>query len=93
MPEYLAPGVYLEETSFRPKTKGVSASTAGFVGVTRFAPTSGDQVLVTSFGEFERIFGGLERLEFSTVEPNHMDMPLRAFFNNGGTRVYIARRR
>jgi len=34
MPEYLAPGVYIEETSFRPKTiEGVSTSTAGFVGL------------------------------------------------------------
>ena len=33
MPEYLAPGVYVEETSFRAKSiEGVATSTAGFVG-------------------------------------------------------------
>ena len=36
MPEYLAPGVYVEETSYRAKSiEGVSTSTAGFVGPTR----------------------------------------------------------
>ncbi len=96
MPEYLAPGVYLEETSFRPKTiEGVSTSTAGFVGPTRFGPIGpddGDPVLITSFAEFERIFGGLEELQFeSDKEPNYMAHAVRAFFDNGGTRVYIAR--
>lgn len=33
MPEYLAPGVFVEETSFRQKAiEGVSTSTTGFVG-------------------------------------------------------------
>ena len=41
MPEYLAPGVYVEETTFRQKSiEGVSTSTAGFVGPTRSARTS-----------------------------------------------------
>ena len=39
MPEYLAPGVYVEETSFRSKSiEGVSTSTAGFIGPARFGP-------------------------------------------------------
>ncbi len=39
MPEYLAPGVYVEEVSFRSKSiEGVSTSTAGFVGPARFGP-------------------------------------------------------
>ena len=33
MPEYLAPGVYVEEVSFRAKSiEGVSTTTTGFVG-------------------------------------------------------------
>ena len=40
MPEYLAPGVYVEETSFRAKSiEGVATSTAGFVGQARFGPS------------------------------------------------------
>src|SRR5215211_5137651 len=58
MPEYLAPGVYVEETSFRAKSiEGVSTSTAGFVGPARYGPVDGTPTLVTSFAEFDRIFG------------------------------------
>ncbi len=36
MPEYLAPGVYVEEVSFRSKSiEGVATSTTGFAGMTR----------------------------------------------------------
>ena len=39
MPEYLAPGVYVEETSFRAKSiEGVGTSTTAFVGPTRKGP-------------------------------------------------------
>ena len=37
MPEYLAPGVYVEEVSFRSKSiEGVSTTTTGFVGPARY---------------------------------------------------------
>ena len=63
MPEYLAPGVFVEEVSFRQKTiEGVSTSTTGFVGPARFGPTEGEPPLLTSFSEFERIYGGLDNL-------------------------------
>ena len=39
MPEYLAPGVYVEEVSFRSKSiEGVPTSTTGFAGMTRYGP-------------------------------------------------------
>lgn len=94
MPEYLAPGVYVEETSFRSKSiEGVSTSTAGFVGPTRTGPTSGVPEIVTSFGEFERSFGGLDPLTFDDEEatPNYLAQGVRAFFENGGRRLYISR--
>jgi hypothetical protein len=94
MPEYLAPGVYIEETSFRAKTiEGVSTSTAGFVGPTCFGPTDGLPELVTSFAEFERIFGGLDRLTFDgePATDNFLAHGVRSFFENGGKRVYVAR--
>ena len=41
MPEYLAPGVYVEEVSFRSKSiEGVPTSTTGFAGMTRFGPVA-----------------------------------------------------
>ncbi|MEF8816278.1 MAG: phage tail sheath subtilisin-like domain-containing protein, partial [Salinibacter sp.] len=94
MPEYLAPGVYVEETSFRPKTiEGVSTSTAGFVGPARSGPTSGEPRLLTSFADFQRIYGGLEDLKFDGKQPrtNYLAYAVRAFFEEGGQRCYVAR--
>ncbi|HEU0054908.1 MAG TPA: phage tail sheath subtilisin-like domain-containing protein [Longimicrobium sp.] len=95
MPEYLAPGVYVEETSFRAKSiEGVSTSTAGFVGPARYGPADGLPELVTSFAEFERVFGGLDRLEYDGETErahNYLAHGVRAFFDNGGKRLYVSR--
>jgi phage tail sheath protein FI len=95
MPEYLAPGVYVEETSFRPKTiEGVSTSTAGFVGPARYGPVMGEPELLTSFIEFERFYGGLEPLQLAgeaEPRPNFLAHAVRAFFEEGGRRLYVAR--
>ncbi len=93
MPEYLAPGVYVEETTFRQKSiEGVSTSTAGFVGPTRFGPTIGEPELLTSFLDFERIYGGIDRLEFGGVaQHNDLAQSVRGFFENGGRRLYVSR--
>jgi phage tail sheath protein FI len=93
MPEYLAPGVYVEETSFRNKTiEGVSTSTAAFVGPTRFGPTDGRPELLTSFADFERIYGSIDPLELDVGERvNFVAQAVRAFFDNGGKRLYVAR--
>jgi phage tail sheath protein FI len=93
MPEYLAPGVYVEETSFRAKSiEGVSTSTTAFAGPTRKGPTTGAPVLITSFGDFERIFGGFENLNFGAGEvPNYIAHAVRNYFDNGGARLFMAR--
>jgi hypothetical protein len=95
MAEYLAPGVYIEEVSFRSKSiEGVSTSTAGFIGPTRFGPISGDPELLTSFADFERIYGGLENLTFGDAEgstTNFLAHGVRAFFEEGGQRCYVMR--
>ena len=67
MPEYLAPGVYVEEVSFRAKSiEGVPTSTTGFAGVARGGPvqytggpTTTKPRLITSFTEYERVYGSL----------------------------------
>jgi hypothetical protein len=91
--EYLAPGVYIEETSFRSKTiEGVSTSTAGFVGPTRFGPIRGEPELLTSFADFERIYGGLDQLQFNGgTQHNFVAHAVRAFFEQGGRRLYVSR--
>ncbi len=98
MPEYLSPGVYVEEVSFRSKSiEGVSTSTCAFVGSTRKGPMTETPEVVTSFGEFERIYGGLENLSFTSGTDdspnvtNYMAHAVRAFFDNGGKRLYIGR--
>ena len=94
MPEYLAPGVFVEETSFRQKSiEGVSTSTTAFVGPTRFGPEEGEPPLLTSFTEFERIYGGLDQLQYENEEATHnyVAHAVRAYFEEGGKRLYVAR--
>ena len=101
MPEYLAPGVYVEEVSFRSKSiEGVPTSTTGFAGMTRYGPVaypngplSVEPRLMTSFTEFERMYGGLEHLRAPAGEDRIPYTPhaARAFFMNGGKRLYISR--
>ena len=92
MPEYLAPGVYIEEVSFRSKSiEGVSTTTTGFAGPTRFGPTTGPLDLLTSLAEFERIYGDGQPLGFSGGQPNYLWHSVNAFFRNGGQRLYVAR--
>jgi len=95
MPEYLAPGVYVEEVSFRSKTiEGLSTSVTGFVGPTLYGPTEGEPELLTSFADFARIYGGLYQLKFedaSEETPNYVAHAVRAFFDNGGSKLYVTR--
>lgn len=96
MPEYLAPGVYVEETSFRSKSiEGVGTSTTAFVGPTLRGPVDGTPELLTSLADYERIYGGLDDLAFSGasahVNRNYVAHAVRAYFNNGGSRLYVAR--
>jgi len=91
MPDYIAPGVFVEETGFRSKSiRGVSTATTAFVGPTRFGPASLAPALVTSFAEFERSYGGCADLGFAPPL-NHIAHGVRAFFSEGGTRLHVAR--
>lgn len=90
MPEYLAPGVYIEEFEIGAKPiEGVSTSTAGFVGMAERGPLN-KPTLVTSFGEYQRIFGDyLSKKGYKNVWM--LPYAVEGFFNNGGNRVYITR--
>ncbi len=99
MPEYLAPGVYVEEVSYRAKSiEGVSTTVTGFIGPTRYGPVGGEPELLTSFADFERIYGGIDSLVFEPsgtgdqeTQQNFMAHAVRAFFDNGGTKLYVTR--
>jgi phage tail sheath protein FI len=84
MPEYLAPGVFIEEIERGPRPiEGVSTSTAAFLGETERGPTR--PRLVTSFNEYNRYFGS------AAGEGNFMPYALSGFFENGGRRAYVCR--
>src|ERR1044071_6710786 len=94
MPEYLSPGVYVEEIDTGNKPiEGVSTSTAGMLGVTERGPVN-VPILITSYGEYQRWF--VERLnmrDYSNGADPHCYLPhaVEGFFLNGGKRVYITR--
>ena len=83
MPEYLTPGVYMEEISVGPKPiEGVGTSTAGMLGLTERGPVG--VRLVTNMGEFQRYYGGY-------LQDSYLPIAVDGFFGNGGARCFIAR--
>jgi phage tail sheath protein FI len=91
MPEYLAPGVYVEEVPSGSKPiEGVSTSTAGMVGVTARGPVS-EPTLVTSFAGFSRRFGGYLDHRVFTNGRDLLPYAAEGFFTNGGQRLYVTR--
>ena len=84
MPEYLSPGVYVEEISVGPKPiEGVSTSTAAMLGPTERGPES--PKLVTSWLDFQRWYGGY------LPDVSYLAYSVRGFFDNGGQRCFIGR--
>jgi phage tail sheath protein FI len=98
MPEYLSPGVYVEEIDAGPQPiAAVSTSTAGAVGVTRKGPITPQ--LITSYGDFLRLYGGpLDVPDEATQSVWDDDgqywraaESVKAFFDEGGARMYFQR--
>ncbi len=85
MPAQLTyPGVYIEEVPSGVRTiTGVATSIAAFVGRAARGPVN-DPVFLTSFGDFERSFGGLTRL-------SSLPFAVRDFFQNGGSQAIVVR--
>ena len=95
MAEYLAPGVYVEETSFRaPSIAGVGTTTTGFAGPTLTGPVGDTPQLLTSFGDFANIYGGYDDLSLADTDVknrNYLALSAKAFFDNGGSMLYVSR--
>ena len=84
MPEYLTPGVYVEEFEIGAKPiERVSTCTAGFLGETERGPTK--PTLVTSWPGYQRLFGG------AFEDTQYLPYAVQGFFLNGGKRCFIAR--
>lgn len=94
MPEYLSPGVYIEEVETGPvPIAGVSTSSGAVIGLTQRGPVN-TPTLVTSVGEFRSLFGGPIPPGLNSKLPagyNAVSYAVDGFFTNGGTRLYVTR--
>src|SRR5688572_28772896 len=78
------PGVYVEEIPSGVRTiVGVSTSTTAFVGRTLKGPVR-IPTIIHSFGEFERIYGGL-------WADSPLTFAVQQYFANGGSEAVIVR--
>lgn len=96
MPEYLSPGVYVEEVDRGPKPiQGVGTAMGCFIGFTEKAQlervVNGETIvedllnkpqLVTNWTQYVERFGGL-------VQGAYLPYSVYGYFLNGGTRCYV----
>jgi len=78
------PGVYIEEIPSGVRTiTGVATSITAFIGRAERGPVN-EPTTITSFGDYERTFGGLSLL-------STMSYAVRDFYLNGGSQAIIVR--
>ncbi len=96
MPEYLSPGVYVEEVDRGPKPiEAVGTAMPAFVGFTekaeRVREVDGELItedllnqpqLVTNWSQYVQLFGQF-------VEGAYLPHAVYGYFNNGGSRCYV----
>lgn len=93
MPEYLSPGVYIQEVDSGPRPiEGVGTATAAFVGFAAAGPTN-RPVLITNWTQYVNTFGSLEKgggrnPHFPGAYLSHA---VYGYFLNGGGRCYVTR--
>ena len=83
MGTYLSPGIYTREVDFSFYVKQISTSSCGMVGVAERGPIN-KPVLVTSWEQFINKFG-------SYLQAGYLAYAARAFFDNGGSVLYVNR--
>lgn len=89
MPEYLYPGVYVEEIDTGNKPiEGVSTSTVGFLGLAPRGPVAA--TFITSYADFVRSFGSYYQ-DANGNPLGYLAYAVEGFFLNGGLRCWIAR--
>jgi hypothetical protein len=93
MPEYLSPGVYIEEINSGPRPiEGVGTACAAFVGFAPWGPVR-EPVLVTNWSQFVEQFGAVDAS--GRRNPYYPDAYLAhsvaGYFANGGGRCYVVR--
>ena len=83
-PEYLSPGVYVEEVDKGTKPiEGAGTACAAFVGFTEQGPVS-QPTFIPNFTEFVNTFGGF-------IKGGYLAPAVYGYFQNGGGRCYVTR--
>src|SRR6516164_11512516 len=93
MPEYLSPGVYIQEVDSGPRPiEGVGTACAAFVGLAPAGPSNAP-VLVTNWSQDVETFGALE--DGGRRNPHlpggYLSHAVHGYFLNGGGRCYVTR--
>src|SRR6266576_4266090 len=84
MPNYLSPGVYVEEVEAGSRPiEGVGTATAAFVGLAATGPTNAP-TLITNWAQFVATFGDF-------MEGSYLAHAVYGFFLNGGGSCYVVR--
>ena len=84
MPEYLSPGVYVEEVDRGPKPiEGVGTAMAAFVGFAEKGPVN-VPTFIPNWTEFVTTFGGF-------IKGVYLAPAVYGYFQNGGGRCYVTR--
>ena len=84
MPQYLSPGVYVEEVErgARP-IEGVGTAVAAFVGFAQKGPAN-QPIFIANWTQFVNTFGGF-------IPGGYLAHAVYGYFNNGGGSCYVAR--
>jgi phage tail sheath protein FI len=83
-PEYLSPGVYVEEVDRGTKPiEGVGTACAAFVGFAERGPAN-KPTFIPNFTEFVNTFGGF-------IKGGYLAQAVYGYFQNGGGRCYVTR--
>lgn len=106
MPEYLSPGVYVEEVNTGPRPiEGVGTACAAFVGFAADGPVN-EPKLITNWSQYVETFckkdeNGHRELSFQIrsqkkdeedrMVDTYLSHAVYGFFRNGGGRCYVAR--
>src|SRR6266568_6977992 len=93
MPEYLSPGVYIQEVDSGPRPiEGAGTACAAFVGLAPAGPTNAP-VLVTNWSQYVETFGALEEggRRNAHLPGGFMSHAVHGYFLNGGGRCYGTR--
>lgn len=93
MPEYLSPGVYIQEVDSGPRPiQGVGTATVAFVGFAPAGPANRPE-LITNWSQYVNKFGSLE--EGGRRNPHvpgaYLSHAVYGYFLNGGGRCYVTR--